>query len=314
MTESFCPWCGSKVGDGFAFCRMCGRRFQVSTQGGGVFQPIAEPPAPVVVGGPGQGSRTPVKSRTALYVNISIIVVAAVIIGAFAASGVFSSKSSSPPSGLAPISNCFGGGTCIGPSGTSNGSGTTCVLSSFSETAGDFLYVAIDYLAGSNMVTSVGDGAIDTFVYTGGEFANQQSVTFYDVSSESGGTVTITVTLSAAEYGTCRAGQLSAGTAVGVVGIGNSTASGTSLSMTNAATHEPSLLLGMIGSTRPSGAYSMIAPAGNWLTGGQQGTGYNPGTESGLYGYNDTASGPVTFAFTTGTSVSISGIVVEFYL
>ncbi len=58
----------------------------------------------------------------------------------------------------------------------------------------------------------------------------------------------------------------------------------------------------------------MIAPAGNWLTGGQQGTGYNPGTESGLYGYNDTASGPVTFAFTTGTSVSISGIVVEFYL
>ncbi len=76
---------------------------------------------------------------------------------------------------------------------------------------------------GSNMVTSVGDGAIDTFVYTGGEFANQQSVTFYDVSSESGGTVTITVTLSAAEYGTCRAGQLSAGTAVGVVGIGNGT-------------------------------------------------------------------------------------------
>jgi len=218
------------------------------------------------------------------------------------------------PSGPAPNSNCFGGSPCTGSSGTSAGKGTTCTVSSFSETAGDFMYVAINYLAGTDLITSVADGGTDTFQYLGGEFANSQSVAFYDVTSEHGGTVSITVTISTAEFGTCRVGQLSPGTTVGVVGTGESTASGTSLSLTNAASHEPSLLLAMIGSTRPSGAYTMSTPSGSWLTGGQQPTGYNPGTESGLYGYNDTSSGSVTFAFTTGSSVSISGIAIEFYL
>jgi hypothetical protein len=212
-----------------------------------------------------------------------------------------------------PASNCFGGGTCTGPSGTSAGSGTTCVISSFSETAGDFLYVAINYLAGSNVISSVSDQGVDTFHFVGGEFANLQSVAFYDVPSEHGGTVTITVSLSIAEFGSCRAGQLNSGMTVGVVGAGASVNSGTGLTLSNGASHAPSLLLAMIGSTRPSGAYTMSAPAGNWLTGGQQATGYNPGTESALYGYNDTTGGTVTFSFSTGAPVSISGIVVEFY-
>ncbi|GEM_PF-477375 len=216
------------------------------------------------------------------------------------------------PSGPAPASNCFGGGTCSGASG--DGQGTTCVISSFSEITGDFLYVTVNYLGGTNVISSVTAGSVSAS-YIGGEFANSQSVAFYDVVSEHGGTVTITVTISIAEYGTCRVGQLTAGTTVGVVGTGANNY-GASLSVTNIATHQPSLLLALIGSTRPSGAYTMASPAGNWVVGANQATGTNPGTESALYGYNDSASGTVTFAFTCNpySGVYISGIVVELYL
>jgi len=223
------------------------------------------------------------------------------------------------PSVQNPSSNCFGGGTCIGPSGTSNGSGWTCVISGFSESAGDFLYVAINYLYNMNIVSSVSDGGGDTFTFVGGEFASQQSVAFYDVTSEHGGTVTITVTLSAIEFGTCRAGQLSPGTMVGVVGTGgNANAiAGTSLTVTNTATNEPSLLMALFGSTRPSGGWTDSSPPGSWVMGGLQLTGYNPGANSELIAFNDTSSGTVNFTMQLGNSgydIYLSGIVVEFYL
>jgi len=226
-------------------------------------------------------------------------------------------RSGQYPTGQGPTSNCFGGGTCYGASG--EGHGTTCVISSFSETAGDFLYMTVNYLAGTNVISSVTAGSVSAS-YIGGEFAPSASVAFYDIPSEAGGSVTITVLLTAPEYGDCRAGQLSAGTTVGVVGLGSTTdnATDTSLSVTNAGSHEPSLLLAQFSSSRPSGAWSLPSPAGGWMTGGQLATGTNPGTESALYGYNDTLVGTVTFTETLGDSgngnIYLSGIVVEFYL
>jgi hypothetical protein len=188
------------------------------------------------------------------------------------------------------------------------------VISSFSETAGDFLYVTVNYVGATNVISSVTAGSVSAS-RIGGEFENSQSVAFYDVTSEPGGTVTVTVTLNTAEYGSCRAGQLSPGTTVGMVGAGNSTASGTSLSLTNAATHEPSLLLALFGNTRPSGSWGPLSPSGAWYDGPNPGTGTTSlGTGSGLVGYNDTASGTVTFTLSTAYAVSISGIAVEFYL
>ncbi len=216
------------------------------------------------------------------------------------------------PSGPAPINNCLGGGTCSGATG--DGEGPTCVISSFSETAGDFLYVTVNYIGGTDVISSVTAGSVSAS-YIKGEFENSQSVAFYDIPSEQGGTVTVTVTLNTAEYGSCRAGQLSPGTTVGVVGAGNSTASGTSLSLTNAATHEPSLLLALFGNTRPSGSWGPLIPSGAWYDGPNPGSGTTSlGTGSGLVGYNDTASGKVTFIFSVAYAVSISGIAVEFYL
>jgi hypothetical protein len=185
-------------------------------------------------------------------------------------------------------------------------------MSSFAETAGAFMYVVVNYLDGSDIITSVADGSVDQFDYVGGEFANVQSVAFYDVPVEHGGTVTITVTISSVEFGSCRAGQLTPGTQVGDIGIGNSTGYGTSLDLTNPAGHAPSLLLAIIGTSRPSGASTMSAPAGNWLDGGGLGTGWNPGANSDMYGYNATVPGTVTFAYSCTSPVSISGIAVEF--
>jgi hypothetical protein len=187
------------------------------------------------------------------------------------------------------------------------------VISGFSETSGSLLYVVVNYLAGTDLITSVSDGGFDQFAYVAGEFAPAQSVAFYDVTSDHGGTLTIVVTISNVEFGTCRAGELAAGTEVGSVGTGNNTLAGTLLDVSNPAAHSPSLVLAIIGSDRPSGAYAMPTPNGNWLTGGQQGTGWNPGTESALYAYNDTGTAPVTFGFVCGSAVSISGIAVEFY-
>ncbi len=95
------------------------------------------------------------------------------------------------------------------------------MISGFSETPGDFMYVAINFMASTHQITSVADDGVDSFSAVAGEFANDQSVAFYDVPSESGGAVTITVTLSAVEFGSCTVGQLSSGTTVGVVGAGN---------------------------------------------------------------------------------------------
>ncbi len=229
--------------------------------------------------------------------------------------------SPSPPVPMmqATLSNCFGGGNCVGPQGTTNGSGKTCVVSSFSETAGDFMYVAINYLGSTKVITSVTDNGTDTFTYIGGEFATGQSVALYDVASEHGGTVTITVTLSTTAFGTCQVGQLTAGATVGVVGPGGTANSvtDTSLNVTNTATHEPSLLLALFGSTRPSGPWKPPSPSGSWITDGFQETGYNPGTNTELIGYNDTASGTVTFTQTlenSGYDIYLSGIVVEVYI
>jgi hypothetical protein len=192
-----------------------------------------------------------------------------------------------------------------------------CVISSFSEIAGGFIYLAINYLAGTNVITSVSDGGTDTFAYVGGEFANSQSVAFYDVAFEHGGTVTISVTLSTAEYGSCTAGALSQGTVVGVVGTGSSIAAGESLSVANAATHEPSLLMALFGATRPTGTPTVKVSSGSTWQVAQPYTGTSSlGTAQSLYGDNDSASGTVTFTWHVGNSQtpSISGIAVEFYL
>jgi len=222
-------------------------------------------------------------------------------------------RSAAVVSGAPPVSNCFGGAPCIGSEGTTNGSGTTCVISGFSETAGAFLYVVINYLDGTDIITSVADGGADQFNFVAGEFLNDQSVAFYDVPAEHGGPVTITVTISGVAFGTCRAGQFPQGTLLGSVGTGNSTGGGMSLDLTNPAAHAPSLLLVMMGSSRPSGGFTMTSPSGTWVTGGQQLTGWNPGTDSYLYAYNDTTAGPITFDLTSVSPVSISGFAVEFY-
>lgn len=217
------------------------------------------------------------------------------------------------------VSSCFGGSPCTGSSTTTTaGEGTTCVISSYSESAGDFLVVAITYFDNANIITSVADGGADTFTYVGGEFSALPSVAFYDAASEHGGIVTITVTISPAEFGSCSVDQLPTGTAVGVVGAGGTTSSGsdTSLSVTNAASHEPSLLLALFGSTRPSGPWEAPLPSGSWLASGFLETGYNPGTNSELIAFNDDSSGTVTFTETLENDVDIflSGIAVEFYL
>ena len=225
----------------------------------------------------------------------------------------------SVPSGLPPLMNCFGGETCSASGPSTDGSGTTCVVSGFSETAGDFLYVAINYMAGTDRIISVADGGVDSFNYVAGEFANDQSVAFYTVSSVHGGTVTITVTLSVVEFGTCTVGQLSAGTTVGVIGPGGTVASGESLSVTNAAVHEPALLMALFGATRPTGTAFVTVSAGGgsgWQIASQW-TGYTyNGTAQILYGENDGASGTVIFTWQVGNTQtpSISGIAVEFYL
>jgi len=222
-------------------------------------------------------------------------------------------RSAAIVSGAPPVSNCFGGAPCTGPSATTNGSGTTCVISDFTETAGAFLYVVINYLYGTDLITTVADSGADQFAFVAGEFSNDQSVAFYDVPAEHGGTVTITVTVSEALFGTCRAGQFPQGTMVGSIGAGNSTDFGYDLDLENPAAHAPSLILVMMGSSRPSGGFTMTSPSGSWVTGGQQLTGWNPGTDSYLYAYNDSTAGPVSFDLTCVSPVSISGFAVEFY-
>lgn len=225
----------------------------------------------------------------------------------------------SVPSGLPPVSNCFGGGTCAASNPTTDGSGLDCVISDFAETAGDYLYVAVNYAGGINITTSVSDGGADSFHYVAGEFANNQSVAFYDVPSDHGGLVTITVMIDASDFGACTAGQLTPGTEVGVIGPGASVASAPYLSVSNAALHEPSLLMALFGATRPTGTPYVVLSGGvgiGWLIGSQW-TGYTyNGTGQTLYGVNDGVSGTVTFTWVVGNTQtpSISAIVVELYL
>jgi hypothetical protein len=213
----------------------------------------------------------------------------------------------------ASTSSCFGGGSC---DSAGDGLGTTCVISGFFETAGDFMYVAINYLAGNNLVTSVTDTVGDVFTSVGGVYENSQSVAFYDEPLDHGGFATVTVTISSAEYGSCQVGQLSAGTTVGTVEARNSVASGSSLSLTIDPSQVPSLLLALFGATRPTGAPTISAPGGTWTMEDEYTGSSSLGTAGFLYGYNASASGANTFTWVTGNgeTPSISGIVVELYL
>jgi hypothetical protein len=221
---------------------------------------------------------------------------------------------------VSPVtSSCFGGGVCNGTGPSGNGSGTNCVVSGFAETAGDFLFVAINYAAGTNEITSVTDGGGDSFIFVAGAFGFNQSVAFFDVPVEHGGTVAIDVAIARAAFGGCTVGQLSAGTRVGAVGTGASVPSDMSLSVTNPAQHSPSLLMALFGATRPTGdPFVTITPVRSsaWWVGGLW-TGYTYlGTAQVLVGVNDTAVGQVTFTWQVGNTQtpSISGVAVEFYL
>jgi len=224
-----------------------------------------------------------------------------------------------PPS-LPTLTSCFGGGVCNGTSSTTtNGSGTACAVSGFSETAGDFVYVAIDYMGGSDQIVSVSDGGLDTFSYVGGEFANETSVAFYEVPRAHGGTVTVTVTISEAEFGACSVGQLGAGTMVGVVGPGHSVANNPYLTLSNAASHEPSLIMALFGSTRPTGDplvadWPQSVGFAGLLAVQWTGSTYD-GTSMNLFAENDSEPGTTNFVWETGNgqAPSISGIAVEFY-
>jgi hypothetical protein len=221
------------------------------------------------------------------------------------------------PFGPPPTSNCFGGEVCGGSAPTVNGSGTVCQISGFAETPGDFLYVAINYLGGTNQVLSVTDGGLDSFQYVGGEFANAQSVALYDVLSAHGGPATISVTLGAPEFGACTVGELTGGTQA-LFGDGDAAPDNLALSVAYAAVHAPSLLLTLFGATRPTGSafVSVSGGATGWLVAGPY-TGYTyEGTAQALYGENDTSSGVVTFTWQTGNgqAPSIRAIVVELYL
>jgi len=224
----------------------------------------------------------------------------------------------SVPSWLPTVSSCFGGSPCNATSTTTNGSGTSCVVPGFVETAGDFLYVAINYMAGSDLVVSIGDGGVDSFTFVAGVFANQQSVAFYDVPDETGGNVTITVSISQVEFGSCTVGQLSAGTSLGVIGPGQSVPGSFDLSVTNSALHEPSLIMALFGATRPTGSPIVtVTPGGGipWAMGGVwTGTTFL-GDAQELVGIDAESSGMVTFNWQVGNSQtpSISGIALEFY-
>lgn len=255
-----------------------------------------------------------------LVVGVAGGLVVGLLIGAVVlAPSTSPSHSASVPQALPTVSTCFGGGDCNGTSPTTNGSGTQCVVSGFEETAGDFLYVAINYAGGTDLITSVTDGGGDTFDYVAGEFAYNQSVAFYDVPSEHGGAVSITVAIRQAEFGACTVGQLSAGTTVGSAGPGGGVPSEPRLTVTNDVSHAPSLLLALFGATRPTGTPTVTASypgSPPWNLANQWTGSTYDGTAQVLYGENVYASGTVEFTWQVGNSQtpSISGLVVEFYL
>jgi hypothetical protein len=218
------------------------------------------------------------------------------------------------PSGPAPVDNCFGGTPCAGTSdGSTAGKGTTCSVA-ITETAGDFLYFALNYGSGSNLGSALGDGGADSFNYLGGEFSDGDSVAFWDVPSDHGGSVVISATLTEAEYGTCWAGQLSPGTVAGSVGTGGATQSGSSLTVSVSPYYQPSLLMVLFGAQRPTGSSSISSPAGTTLLGTQD-TGYVPGTGDLLGSYVDSGSAGTAVSFTMQagySDVAMSGIAVEF--
>jgi len=127
MTGTFCPWCGSKVGDGFTFCRKCGRRLDgTETQGGGPAQtdkpssassPLPVPPTPSPVqppAPPNLGAQTPDLSPSlvaptsrprpdgrvvAVTVIIVVAIVMIIILAAIALQPKPASSSNSPGGG-----------------------------------------------------------------------------------------------------------------------------------------------------------------------------------------------------------------------
>jgi hypothetical protein len=223
--------------------------------------------------------------------------------------------------GAVPISDCFGGGICSGPSGGSAGYGTTCIIYDYSEPAGDFMYVAINYQGSTNVISSVADGSVDQFtpVETGSagpgsvSSSDAQFVAFWDVPSTAGKEVTITVTLSTAEFGSCTVGLLSANSIVGslhAIGV----VDGYSWSYSNAAAHEPSLVLAFIGATRPTGTTTESVSGGtNWELENLATGSSNDGANQYLYGDDYSQSGALTFTWTSSYSSTIAGLTVEIY-
>jgi len=226
---------------------------------------------------------------------------------------------SSVPSGTPTVSNCFGGGLCNSTSPGSDGSGTTCTVSGFSETPGDLLYVAVSFNNGSDLITSVSDNGTDSFSFLAGEFAYEQGVAFYDTPAAHGGTVSITVTISETEYGVCTVGELTAGTKVGEIGPGASTAASMFLGASDDVSHAPSLILALFGATRPTGTPTVVQIPGDALapTWGGDWVGYTyAGAAQMLCAGNVSEPGTASFNFQVGNTQtpSITAIAVDFYL
>ena len=266
------------------------------------------------------GAIVPPKDSRWLFLIVGVA--AGLVLGIVIGANVLPATTSSPgkstaslPLGSPPVSNCFGGGNCSASVFTTNGSGIACVVAGFEETAGEFLYVAINYMAGTDQIISVTDGGADSFNYVGGEFANNQSVAYYDVPADHGGAVTITVTLRTTEFGACTVGELTAGTTVGAVGPGGSVGSGYGVSVGIDVQHEPSLLMALFGSTRPTGNPTVTASNnGTVWTLADEWTGYTyNGAAQVLSAENDYTAGAVVFTWQVGNSQtpSVSGIVVE---
>jgi hypothetical protein len=229
--------------------------------------------------------------------------------------------------------NCFGGSPCTSTSSSSSaGSGQTCTISNFGETAGDLMFLAVDFDGVGNAITGISDNLKDSFAGADGTYLGYgEGVDIYYVASEVGGTATIKVQLASSAYGSCMAGQLPAGTTLGVSDA-NSVSGTSSLSVGVTTGPSPSYILGFFGGTRPTGTptYSVSGATAqtSTLTIGSQETGYSTsggavaGSNAYLYGfafnptgsYTNTPTPTVNFAWATGNGqvIDTSGVEVQF--
>jgi hypothetical protein len=111
MSGSFCPWCGVKVSDGFAFCRACGKQLPLEKIPPQAIDSTATPstaPSAVVSSSLASSeTNSPAPRRgTVLLAILAIVVIAVVILGILAASGDFSQQSGGlPQSNTPPVSS-----------------------------------------------------------------------------------------------------------------------------------------------------------------------------------------------------------------